>query len=140
MKKRYIVGMKEVVKHLLAENLKMVIVAVNLEHVDGANGLDEMIYNVIQATRDQRIPLVFCLNRFKLGYVTKFQGQHASIVGIFNFQGANDEFNHLKQVTQELRESFYQQLSRQLDEYQARLLRKENRFLDWQLFDRTSSI
>ena len=75
LKKRYIVGMKEVMKHLNAENLKMVIVAVNLERVEGDNGLDGMIYDIIQATRDQKIPLVFCLNRFKLGYVTKFQGQ-----------------------------------------------------------------
>jgi hypothetical protein len=66
--------MKEVYKHLMAENLKMVIVAVNLERVEGLNGLDDMIYDIIQATRDQKIPLVFCLNRFKLGYVTKFQG------------------------------------------------------------------
>jgi len=74
LKKRYIIGMKEVVKHLNAENLKMVIMAVNLERVEGENGLDGMIYDVIQACRDQKIPLVFCLSRYKLGYVSKFQG------------------------------------------------------------------
>lgn len=47
LKKRYIVGMKEVMKHLNAENLKMVIVAINLERVDGDKGLDDMVYNII---------------------------------------------------------------------------------------------
>ncbi len=47
LKKRYIVGMKEVIKHLNAENLKMIIMAVNLERVEGDNGLDGMIYDII---------------------------------------------------------------------------------------------
>ncbi len=47
LKKRYIVGMKEVVKHLNAENLKMIIMAVNLEQVEGDNGLDGLIYDTI---------------------------------------------------------------------------------------------
>ena len=47
LKKRYIVGMKEVFKHLNAENLKMIIMAVNLERVEGENGLDGMINDTI---------------------------------------------------------------------------------------------
>lgn len=39
--------MKEVMKHLDAENLKMVILAVNLERVNGDNGLDEMVHHII---------------------------------------------------------------------------------------------
>ena len=47
LKKRYIVGMKEVIKHLNAENLKMIIMSINLERVEGENGLDGMIYDII---------------------------------------------------------------------------------------------
>jgi hypothetical protein len=47
LKKRYIIGMKEVVKHLNAENLKMIIMAINLERVEGENGLDGMTYDII---------------------------------------------------------------------------------------------
>jgi hypothetical protein len=47
LKKRYIIGMKEVLKHLNVENLKMVIMAVNIERAEGENGLDGMIYDVI---------------------------------------------------------------------------------------------
>jgi hypothetical protein len=39
--------MKEVVKHLNAENVKMIIMAVNLERVEGENGLDGMTYDII---------------------------------------------------------------------------------------------
>jgi hypothetical protein len=39
--------MKEVIKHLNAENLKMIIMAINLERVEGDNGLDGMIYDII---------------------------------------------------------------------------------------------
>ena len=52
IRKRYIVGMKEVIKHLNAENLKMVILAINLERVEGDNGLDDMVYHLIQTSRD----------------------------------------------------------------------------------------
>ena len=47
LKKRYIVGIKEVMKHLYAENLKMIIIAVNLERVDGENGLNGLIFDII---------------------------------------------------------------------------------------------
>lgn len=36
--------MKEVVKHLHAENLKLVILATNLERVEGEKGLDDLVY------------------------------------------------------------------------------------------------
>jgi hypothetical protein len=39
--------MKEVIKHLTAENIKMIIMALNLERVEGDNGLDGMIYDII---------------------------------------------------------------------------------------------
>lgn len=44
VKKRYIIGLKEIIKHLIAENLKMVILAVNMEQVEDDNGLDQMVY------------------------------------------------------------------------------------------------
>lgn len=31
--------------------------------------------------------------------------------------------------------AFYKNLNKKLDEYQIKILRKENRFLDWQYFD-----
>ena len=72
IKKRYIVGIKEVIKHLNADNLKMVIVAVNLEKIDGDNGLDDMVWQIICKSRELKIPIVFAYTRYKLGFLTKF--------------------------------------------------------------------
>jgi ribosomal protein L7Ae-like RNA K-turn-binding protein len=47
LKKRYILGMKEVLKHLLAENVKLVILATNLERVEGDKGIDEIVHEIL---------------------------------------------------------------------------------------------
>ena len=46
-KKRYLIGLKEIMKNLLAKKLNMVIIATNIEKVEGQYGLDEYIYRVI---------------------------------------------------------------------------------------------
>lgn len=43
-KKRYMIGLKEIQKNLCAKKLSMVIIATNIEKVEGINGLDEYIY------------------------------------------------------------------------------------------------
>eukprot|EP00347_Sterkiella_histriomuscorum_P002585 403367576 len=139
VKKRYIVGIKEIMKHLAAENLKMVILAINLERVDGEHGLDDFIYQIIQKSRELKVPLIFAMTRYKLGFVSKFQGQMASAIGIFNFQGANEEFNQLVLKSKVMRHDFYKQLARNVQDYEAILLRKENRFLDWTYFDQVKN-
>ena len=63
----------------------MVIIATNIERVEGDNGLDEAIHQIIQECAKQGIPVIFTLSRNQLGNITKFHGQKASIVGIFNF-------------------------------------------------------
>jgi len=44
--------MKEVIKHLNAENLKMIILAVNLERVEGEKGLDDMVQQIIYTCQE----------------------------------------------------------------------------------------
>jgi ribosomal protein L7Ae-like RNA K-turn-binding protein len=67
-------GLKEVQKHLNADNLTMVILATNLEKVEEAKGTDEIVTNIAITCRAKKIPLVFAMNRFKLGCVSKFKG------------------------------------------------------------------
>jgi hypothetical protein len=82
------------------------------------------------------VPLVFAFSRYKLGMITKFKGQMASAVGIFNFQGANDEFNNLVILKNKLREEFYRELSKEIAVDELKVLKRENRFLDWNLFEK----
>lgn len=69
--------------------------------------------------------------------MTKIKGHKASIVGIFNYQGAITEFNQLKKVNDLHRESFYSNIKQLLKvpdslslEQHLHLLLKENPFLE----------
>ena len=42
-KKRYLIGLKEIMKNLQAKKLNMVIIATNIEKVEGQHGLDEYL-------------------------------------------------------------------------------------------------
>jgi len=88
-------GLREVQKHLNADNLTMVILATNLEKVEEAKGTDEIVTAIAATCRSKKIPLVFAMNRWKLGCASKFKGQLVSAVGIRSFQGANECYNEL---------------------------------------------
>ena len=47
------IGLKEIQKNLCAEKLSMVIIATNIERVEGINGLDEYIYQIVQECNRQ---------------------------------------------------------------------------------------
>lgn len=58
-----------------------------------AGGLDEALYNVIAMAREQEIPFVFALGRKALGRcVNKLVP--VSVVGIFNYSGAEVRHSH----------------------------------------------
>ena len=113
-------------KNLKIGELKMVILATNLEKVDQDRGTDEVICKLMQTCRRMQVPLVFAFDRYKLGCLAKFQGQKVSCVGISNFQGANEIYNRLVDLTGELRELYYRNLSNSVAAADLMLLRKEN--------------
>jgi len=45
-KKRYLIGIREIMKHLKNQKLTMVIIATNFEKVEAENGLDELIMEI----------------------------------------------------------------------------------------------
>lgn len=73
-KKRYIVGLSEIKKGLRMGELCMLIVATNLEHVEGTHGLDEFLLEMHQLCKSKAVPLVYCFNRAQLGFLAKFKG------------------------------------------------------------------
>ncbi len=70
-KKRYIVGLREVNKHLRAGEVKMVILATDLEKVEGENGTDQVVAELIHNCRKMKVPLVFSMTKKKLGCLSK---------------------------------------------------------------------
>lgn len=84
-KKRYLVGLREVYKHVKSGDVKMVIMAVDLEKVEEENGTDEMVQNMIKTCKRMGVPLIYSMTKKQLGCLAKKAFQKASAIGIQNF-------------------------------------------------------
>ncbi|XP_053573433.1 selenocysteine insertion sequence-binding protein 2-like isoform X2 [Bombina bombina] len=104
-KRRLVMGLREVTKHMKLKKIKCVIISPNCEKIQSKGGLDEALYNVIAMAREQEIPFVFALGRKALGRcVNKLVP--VSVVGIFSFSGAENLFNKLVSLTEEARKAY----------------------------------
>ncbi|KAM4602534.1 selenocysteine insertion sequence-binding protein 2-like isoform 2-T2 [Polymixia lowei] len=109
-KRRLVMGLREVTKHMKLHKIKCVIISPNCEKIQAKGGLDEALYNVIAMAREQEIPFVFALGRKALGRcVNKLVP--VSVVGIFNFSGAESLFNRLVSLTEEARKAYKDMVS-----------------------------
>ncbi|TRY90173.1 hypothetical protein DNTS_033358 [Danionella cerebrum] len=120
-KRRLVMGLREVTKHMKLRKIKCVIISPNCEKIQAKGGLDEALYNVISMAREQEIPFVFALGRKALGRcVNKLVP--VSVVGIFNYSGAEDLFGSLVSQTEEARRA-YQEMVNALEQEQEEALR-----------------
>lgn len=104
-RRRLVMGLREVTKHMKLSRIKCVIISPNCEKIQSKGGLDEALYNVIAMAREQEIPFVFALGRKALGRcVNKLVP--VSVVGIFNYFGAESLFNRLVELTEEARKAY----------------------------------
>uniref|UniRef100_H3AX74 SECIS binding protein 2 like n=1 Tax=Latimeria chalumnae TaxID=7897 RepID=H3AX74_LATCH len=109
-KRRLVMGLREVTKHMKLKKIKCVIISPNCEKIQSKGGLDEALYNVIAMAREQEIPFVFALGRKALGRcVNKLVP--VSVVGIFNYSGAENLFNKLVALTEEARKAYRDMVS-----------------------------
>ncbi|XP_035252501.1 selenocysteine insertion sequence-binding protein 2-like isoform X2 [Anguilla anguilla] len=109
-KRRLVMGLREVTKHMRLHNVKCVIISPNCEKIQAKGGLDEALYNVIAMAREQEIPFVFALGRKALGRcVNKLVP--VSVVGIFNYSGAEGLFSRLVSLTEEARRAYRDMVS-----------------------------
>uniref|UniRef100_A0A8C5TF01 SECIS binding protein 2 like n=1 Tax=Malurus cyaneus samueli TaxID=2593467 RepID=A0A8C5TF01_9PASS len=109
-RRRLVMGLREVTKHMKLNKIKCVIISPNCEKIQSKGGLDEALYNVIAMAREQEIPFVFALGRKALGRcVNKLVP--VSVVGIFNYSGAEDLFNKLVSLTEEARKAYRDMVS-----------------------------
>ncbi|XP_026532922.1 selenocysteine insertion sequence-binding protein 2-like [Notechis scutatus] len=109
-KRRLVMGLREVTKHMKLSKIKCVIISPNCEKIQSKGGLDEALYNVIAMAREQEIPFIFALGRKALGRcVNKLVP--VSVVGIFNFSGAENLFNKLVSLTEEARKAYREMVS-----------------------------
>ncbi|XP_013365754.1 PREDICTED: selenocysteine insertion sequence-binding protein 2-like [Chinchilla lanigera] len=104
-RRRLVMGLREVTKHMKLSKIKCVVISPNCEKIQSKGGLDEALYNVIAMAREQEIPFVFALGRKALGRcVNKLVP--VSVVGIFNYFGAESLFHKLVELTEEARKAY----------------------------------
>nr|XP_056704513.1 selenocysteine insertion sequence-binding protein 2 [Euleptes europaea] len=109
-KRRLVMGLREVLKHLKLKKLKCVIISPNCEKIQSKGGLDETLHLIIDSACEQNIPFVFALNRKALGRCLN-KAVPVSVVGIFSYDGAQDCFHKMVELTMEARSSYKEMIA-----------------------------
>ncbi|XP_061751737.1 selenocysteine insertion sequence-binding protein 2-like isoform X2 [Nerophis ophidion] len=105
MKRRLVMGLREVQKHLKLRKVKCVIISPNCERVQAKGGLDEALHNIIDTCRDQEVPFIFALSRKALGRCVN-KMVPVSLVGVFNYDGAQDYYHKMIELSSEARRAY----------------------------------
>nr|XP_020453964.1 selenocysteine insertion sequence-binding protein 2 [Monopterus albus] len=105
MKRRLVMGLREVLKHLKLRKVKCVIISPNCERIQSKGGLDEALHTIIDTCREQGVPFVFALSRKALGRCVN-KAVPVSLVGIFNYDGAQDYYHKMIELSSEARTAY----------------------------------
>uniref|UniRef100_A0A8C3QM56 SECIS binding protein 2 n=1 Tax=Cyanoderma ruficeps TaxID=181631 RepID=A0A8C3QM56_9PASS len=128
IKRRLVMGLREVLKHLKLKKLKCVIISPNCEKIQSKGGLDETLHNIIDCACEQNIPFVFALNRKALGRCVN-KAVPVSVVGIFSYDGAQDHFHRMVQLTTEARKAYKDMIAALEEEAKAGLRETQHSIL-----------
>merc|ERR1712045_392045 len=82
--------------------IKALILAPDIEKVETQGGLDDAIGNLISDANNSEVPVIFGLNRFKLGKLC-LKKVPISCIGILNYQGSDDNFKKVLELAESLR-------------------------------------
>ncbi|XP_029915203.1 selenocysteine insertion sequence-binding protein 2 isoform X2 [Myripristis murdjan] len=105
MKRRLVMGLREVLKHLKLKKVKCVVISPNCERIQSKGGLDEALHTIIDTCREQGVPFVFALSRKALGRCVN-KAVPVSLVGIFNYDGAQDHYHKMIELSSEARKAY----------------------------------
>uniref|UniRef100_A0A1A7Y0L4 SECIS binding protein 2 n=2 Tax=Iconisemion striatum TaxID=60296 RepID=A0A1A7Y0L4_9TELE len=110
MKRRIVMGLREVLKHLKLRKVKCVIISPNCERIQSKGGLDEALHTIIDMCREQGVPFVFALSRKTLGRCVN-KAVPVSLVGIFNYDGAQDYYHKMIELSSDARTAYEAKLT-----------------------------
>uniref|UniRef100_A0A3Q3XJG7 Ribosomal protein eL8/eL30/eS12/Gadd45 domain-containing protein n=1 Tax=Mola mola TaxID=94237 RepID=A0A3Q3XJG7_MOLML len=120
MKRRIVMGLREVLKHLKLRKVKCVVISPNCERIQSKGGLDEALYTIIDTCHEQGVPFVFALSRKALGRCVN-KAVPVSLVGIFNYDGAQDLYHKMIELSSEARKAYEARVSNLEQTSQAEL-------------------
>ncbi|CAL1528148.1 unnamed protein product [Lymnaea stagnalis] len=104
-KRRIVLGLREVTKHLKLKKIKCVVISPNLEKIQSKGGLDEALNNILNMCQEQTVPFVFALGRRALGRACA-KLVPVSVVGIFNYEGCESKYHSLISLTAAARAAY----------------------------------
>ncbi len=87
-KRRYVVGLREVSKFIKVNKVTLVLLAPDIEPVESKGGLNDFVAEMVSAAAAASVPVVFVMNRRKLGWVC-LRKVPISCIGIINYQGSD---------------------------------------------------
>ena len=115
VRKNIIMGLREVTKHANAGNLKLVVVAPNLEKVKAKGGLDDAVEKLKTACsyvamnipgKEEPTPLAFALSRNALGRALN-RSVPISCVGIRSVEGYEKDYKRLVKILNESKVQYW---------------------------------
>ncbi|XP_048749684.2 selenocysteine insertion sequence-binding protein 2-like isoform X3 [Ostrea edulis] len=109
-KRRIVLGLREVTKHLKLKKIKVVIISPNLEKIQSKGGLDDALNNILNLCNEQNVPFVFALGRRALGRACA-KLVPVSVVGIFNYSGTEENFHNMMELSEQARQSYKEMVS-----------------------------
>jgi len=92
--RRLAIGLKECIKMCKSNRAKALIIAPDIEKISTKGGLDTLVGNALNMATSKNIPIVFALNRRKLGKAINSTVK-LSAVCIINSEGAHEEFKKM---------------------------------------------
>jgi ribosome biogenesis protein Tsr3 len=100
----------------------------NIEKIDGKDGLDERLLKMFQECEKKKIPVIFGLNKFKLGKICRKKHSCVSMIGFVNVEGFEREFKDLLEFADKFREKFYEINVKNRDFYKDNKYIIQNKF------------
>ena len=90
--KRYVKGFKECLKRSKDGTLKMLIMAPDIEKIEGEGGLNSLIDDLLQSCESHNIPIVFALSMRTLGQIVINSAALISVIGILDYSATEKLF------------------------------------------------
>ncbi|XP_049813527.1 uro-adherence factor A isoform X1 [Schistocerca nitens] len=109
-RRRHVSGLREVLKYLNLKRLKLIIIAPDMELIEGKGGICDIVEQLKEGARKQEIPYVFALQRRSLGKIT-FKKVPVSCIGIINYDGTEKNFHSLVAALQVARLQYQEALT-----------------------------
>jgi ribosomal protein L7Ae-like RNA K-turn-binding protein len=98
--------LRETINQLkLEKQVKIVILALNIQFNPLKNGADEWVLNILKSCKSKDIPVLHCSSRAKMGkaFTGKF-GSRISVLSVLNYESCETEFREVMETWELLKD------------------------------------